>query len=40
MGDYSMILKPVLIAIGIAIVAGVVIKLLEKFLVRLFSKKK
>ena len=39
MNDYSVILKPVFIAIGIAIILGIAVKLIERILIRLFSKK-
>lgn len=39
MSDYFFILKPVMIAIGIAVILGIAIKVLEKFLIKLFSKK-
>ena len=39
MTDYSAVIKPVVIAIVIAVIFGIAVKALEKFIVKLFSKK-
>lgn len=39
MNDYSIVIKPVMIAIVIAVILGIAVKALEKFLIKLFSKK-
>lgn len=39
MHDYTVIMKPVAIAVGVAIILGIAVKALEKFLIKRFSKK-
>ena len=39
MTDYSVLIKPISIAIAVAVVLGIGVKVLEGLLVKLFSKK-